>query len=89
MFIKMQHSPHRPYDRVAHVMAMTAGAVRKLVHDATTSPPSTPPTSPAPPVFDNFTVGAIRRFIHRKFVDKKHFTDLQIVTTSSYIMQCM
>ena len=72
----MQLSPHRPIDRVAKVMDMSPGAVRKMVerHPDTTSrasPSSTPATQPT---FDNFTVGAIRRLVHRKFGEKEYFT---------------
>lgn len=56
-------------------MGMKAVAVRNMVTRAATPlTPSTPAASPSPPVFDNFTVGAIRRLVHRKFADKQHFT---------------
>ncbi|XP_066969204.1 uncharacterized protein [Macrobrachium rosenbergii] len=57
---------------------MTAGAVRAKVSLHTSSschsPSSVTPVSSAPSAFDNFTVGAIRRFIHRKFDEKEYFT---------------
>ena len=70
--------PLRPYDRVGQVLGMTAGAVRAKVSHRTSSschsPSSVTPVSSAPSAFDNFTVGAIRRFIHRKFDEKEYFT---------------
>ena len=80
---------YRPYDRVAHVMGMTTAAVRMMVSrnlrsepDARPETASTAaialPVSPTPsatsPVTDNFTFGAIRRFVHAKFVAKENFT---------------
>ncbi|XP_066958919.1 uncharacterized protein [Macrobrachium rosenbergii] len=44
-------------------------------HNCPTRPrPVTPPTPPAQPIFDSFSVGAIRRHIHTKFVAKQAFT---------------
>ena len=65
---------HRPYDRIAEVMGITAKAARKIVERSTRSLPLTPTAPPAAPVFDNFTVGAIRRRIHAMFNDKQLFT---------------
>lgn len=67
---------------------MTVKAVRLMVQRSTgfrpdtppgtATPPATPPYSPTPPatppVFDNFTVGAIRRHVHAKFAAKDTFT---------------
>ncbi|XP_064088320.1 uncharacterized protein LOC135202790 [Macrobrachium nipponense] len=53
---------------------MTAGAVRVTVNRASSSVPSPSSGSQVPSVFDNFTIGAIRRCIHRKFAEKEHFT---------------
>lgn len=68
--------PHRPYERVSSIMGMSVSAVRGIVSKAATSSSSTP----APPSttyngwFDNFTVGAIRRHIHKMFSKKLHLT---------------
>ena len=53
---------------------MTAEAVRQIVHRDSSSSSSPPSVSPASRDFDNFTVGAIRRFIHNKFLSDEHFT---------------
>ena len=66
-------SLNRPYDRVAHAMGMTVSAVRKIVSRSNTHSRSTPVT-PASPRFDNFCVGAIRRYIHKTFAKKEHLT---------------
>lgn len=64
---------YRPYERVAYTVGMSVSRVRGIVNDTTTSSP-TPPLPSTPAVFDNFTVGAIRRHIHKKFSEKQHFT---------------
>jgi hypothetical protein len=61
-------------------MGMTVKAVRQMVHRAEKSSPPTPATPITPIVFDNFTVGAVRRCIHKKFADKQHLT-LGILST--------
>ena len=73
---------------MAHVMGGTTNAMRVMVHRllskqdsppdtentlATTPSDSTTPVS-TPPVFDNFTIAAIRRFVHKKFAAKESFT---------------
>ncbi|XP_068245251.1 uncharacterized protein, partial [Palaemon carinicauda] len=68
------HSLNRPYDRVGYVLGMTAGAVRVTVNCASSSVPSPSSGSQVPPVFHNFTIGAIRHCIYRKFAEKEHFT---------------
>lgn len=80
----MLTSPNRPYDSVVAAMGVTVNAVRMMVKRNNVSeqqdptPPATPsqsPTPPAiPPVFDNFTIGAIRRHVHAKFVNKQYYT---------------
>lgn len=64
----------RPYERVAHVMNMTVGAVHQVVHRSKTSSSASPTITPVPQPFDNFCVGAVRRHIHKKFTDKVHIT---------------
>ena len=64
---------YRPYERVAYTVGMSVSRVRGIVNDTTTSSP-TPPLPSTPAVSDNFTVGAIRRHIHKKFSEKQHFT---------------
>ena len=64
---------HRPYARVAQVMGMTTGTVRKMVSSSSVTHPSTQDHS-TPGCFDNFTVGAIRRLIHGRFAAKQHIT---------------
>lgn len=64
---------YRPYERVAYTVGMSVSRVRGIVNTTTTSSP-TPPLPSTPAVFDNFTVGAIRRHIHNKFSEKQHFT---------------
>lgn len=74
---------------MAHVMGMTVQAVRRMVQRNVRSQPDTPPETPStptitppdsptpsttPPVFDSFTIGAIRRFVHAKFAAKETFT---------------
>lgn len=81
--------PHRPYERVAHVLGGTTNAVRAMVqrqlrskHDSPLETATTLAVTPfdstipstTPPVFDNFTIGAIRRFVHAKFAAKENFT---------------
>ena len=66
-------SLNRPYERVANIMGMKVNAVRQLIHRADTCPRSTT-ERPLPKNFDNFCVGAIRRFIHKKITDKEHIT---------------
>ncbi|KAK3895752.1 hypothetical protein Pcinc_000675 [Petrolisthes cinctipes] len=61
----------RPYDRVAEVLGMTARAVQTMVQRNTSSLPGTPAALPTPPVFDSFTIGAIRRHVHAKFAVNK------------------
>ncbi|KAG0720969.1 hypothetical protein GWK47_047367 [Chionoecetes opilio] len=56
-------------------MGMTAMAVRMLLQRITRSRPVTQTAPPTPPVFDNFTVGAIRRLIYGKFAAKQIFTE--------------
>ena len=69
---------------------MTVNAVRMLVKHSTssrsespappvtatpsTTPPETPTSIATKAVFDNFTVGAIRRHIHTKFAAKQTVT---------------
>ena len=74
LLLLIQPSAFRPYERVANIMGMTVAAVRMKVSCGARITPATPPPSPPPPVFDNFTVGAIRRLIHQKFADKQYFT---------------
>ena len=66
-------SLNRPYDRVANIMGMKVNAVRQLIHRADTYTRSSP-ERPLLQTFDNYCVGAIRRFIHKKFTDKEHIT---------------
>lgn len=88
--IKLLPLPHKPYDRVAEAIGMTANAVRIIVrhstssHSGSSTPPgtATPLTTPSgtptplatPSMFDNFTVGAICRHVHGKFTAKQAFT---------------
>ena len=53
---------------------MMVTGVKLIVRCDNTSSPSTPATKSAPTIFDNFTVGAIRRYIHLKFTDKQRLT---------------
>ena len=63
-------------------MGGTTHAVRVMVQRHLRSKQDTPPETPTdsttpsttPPVFDNFTIGAIRRFVHAKFAAKENFT---------------
>ena len=66
--------PRRPYNRIAQVMGVTAKAARLMVERSTKDLPVTRTASLAPPVFDNFTVGVIRRRIHAMFEAKQVFT---------------
>lgn len=63
-------SPYRPHDRVAEVLGMTTRAVRTMVQRL----PGTPAAPPTPSVFDNLTIGSIRRHVHAKFAAKQTFT---------------
>ncbi|KAK8389149.1 hypothetical protein O3P69_020848 [Scylla paramamosain] len=56
----------QPHDRVAHVVGMTSTAMRKVEDSATSPQCKTVASSPTPPVFDHFTVGTIRGFVHAK-----------------------
>ncbi|XP_066958856.1 uncharacterized protein [Macrobrachium rosenbergii] len=53
---------------------MKVGTVHSIVCRRTRPRPVTPPTPAAQPIFDSFSVGAIRRHIHTKFVAKQAFT---------------
>ena len=67
-------SMNRPHQRAAHAVGMTVVEVKHIVRSSNTSSPSTPATQSSPTVFGNYTVDAIRRYIHRKFTDKHHLT---------------
>ena len=69
----MYYSSIRPYDRVGQVLGMAAETVRQVVHHDSSSCSSLLSVPPATRDFDNFTVGAIRRFIHCKFLSKEYF----------------
>ena len=53
---------------------MKLGTVYSIVSRRSRARLVTPPTPPAQPIFDNFSAGAIRRHIHRKFATKQAFT---------------
>ncbi|KAK3889070.1 hypothetical protein Pcinc_006945 [Petrolisthes cinctipes] len=53
---------------------MKVGTVHSIVSRRTRPRRATPPTPPAQPVLDSFTVGAIRRHVHTKFAAKQAFT---------------
>ena len=57
-------------------MGMTVQAVRRMVQRSkrSLSDKPTPSSASSPHVFDNFTIGAIRRKIYEKFSDKEVFT---------------
>ncbi|XP_068238893.1 uncharacterized protein [Palaemon carinicauda] len=79
---QLRISLNRYYDRVADAVGMSVMAVRMMVQrqhstkpQAPTPPPMptvTPPTTP--PVFDSFTVSAIRRKVHPQFAAKEVIT---------------
>ena len=71
---------NRPYDRVAHAMGMTVDAVKRMVYRAKDSSHSRLATPYTSPVFDNFTIGGIRRFIHKKFAEKHHVKLVELST---------
>ncbi|XP_064092023.1 uncharacterized protein LOC135205413 [Macrobrachium nipponense] len=74
---RLKISINRPCERVADAMGMTPNAVRVLVsRGKNPHPPETPPASSntSPLVFDNFTVGSIRRHVHSMFAAKRFFT---------------
>ena len=76
---KFIYFPNRPFERVAAAMEMTENAVRLLVSRSTKSQSKTDLSASsssniATPIFDNFTVGAIRRHIHAMFIAKQLFT---------------
>ncbi|KAK3885067.1 hypothetical protein Pcinc_010721 [Petrolisthes cinctipes] len=65
----------QPYDRAAHALGITERSLRSLVLRNKSTLPEvavtpTPTTSP----LDNFTIGAIRRHVHRMFSNKQTFT---------------
>ena len=53
-------------------MGMKVNAVKQMVCHSKNCSPAKPETTNASTFFDNFTVGGIRRYIHKKFADKKH-----------------
>ncbi|KAK3886265.1 hypothetical protein Pcinc_008383 [Petrolisthes cinctipes] len=74
------HCPHnatkgRPYDHAAHALGITERSLWSLVRRNKSTLPEaavtpTPTTSP----LDIFTIGAIRRHVHRMFSNKQTFT---------------
>ncbi|XP_064083514.1 uncharacterized protein LOC135199419 [Macrobrachium nipponense] len=81
---RMRHmiNINRPYDRVANFMGITSLSVRKIVHRnrSVISHESAGKVFPIPQVFDNFTVGAIHRFVHEIFAAKQVFTVRTLMT---------
>ena len=71
---------NRSYHRVADAMGMKVSAVKQMVCLSKKCSPAKPETTNASTVFDNFTVGGIRRYIHKKFADKKHLELYDIST---------
>lgn len=59
------------YERAAEVVSMTARGVRQLAQRSAVSRPTPPKSSTSPPTVDNFTIGAVRRYIHSKFAAKE------------------
>lgn len=63
-------SLHRPYLCIPEVTEFTDRAKCMIVHSSTTSETMTLTEPQTLPVFDNFTVGAVRLLIHGKLVAK-------------------
>ena len=55
-------------------MGMTVEAVQRMVQRSRRSRQDAPTPPSPPPVFDNFTIGTIRRKIYKKFAAKEIFT---------------
>ncbi|KAK3892404.1 hypothetical protein Pcinc_003775 [Petrolisthes cinctipes] len=65
----------QPYDRAEHALGITERSLWSLVqHNKSTLPEVAVTPTPTASPLDNFTIGAIRRHVHRMFSNKQTFT---------------